>query len=137
MEITETTIVAFSLSQFLTIMIFVISQTAFIVGVYWKLNKRSDGIEKAVDLDRSNSNSQYEMLDRAISAHEDKFQEKCIVIERESEIRYKGFDKTLELTNETLKELNLTVQQLSKLVIDIRGEFGEHKAFHKGKESAE
>ena len=136
MEITETTQVVFSLGQFLSIAIFIIVQTAIFVGIYWKLNKKIDAVDAKADTVRKESNHQYNIIEKSLTFQEKSFETKCDSIKKESRLVYSSFENVLKTTNETLNELNITVTDLSKLVQDVSKQFGEHKAYHKGKEES-
>lgn len=148
MGITETTQVVFSLGQFSSIISIVVLQTAFMVGIYWKMNKKIDDIDKKVDTNKdqiddkiktilSNASNQYLIVEKTFDNQEKSFLTKCESMEKQSQIRYETFSETLRKTNEALDKVNKTTTELYTLILKVKSDFGEHKAFHLGKESKE
>jgi len=134
MDITQTTMVGFSLQQFVTIVIFIIMQTIAVVGLYWKQNIKIKDVDKKADDIQRESNHQYSLLEKAQISHESNFKQKCSTIEKESDLKFSAFNNVIEMTNKTLSELNSTVKELNQLVTSVSKEIGEHKAYHYGKE---
>jgi uncharacterized protein YoxC len=135
--IENTTAISLTIQQFLGVALYIITQTGMIVGVYWKINKKVDDATNTINLVRSETNNQHIEQEKAMIIQEERcfnrnkqVNEKIIDVKCQSEKDNASLHKVLGSLDKTIKNLDKTMQVISK-------EFGEHKAYHKGKEDAE
>lgn len=135
--IENTTAISLTVAQFFYVAIYIITQTGMIVGIYWKMNKKIDDATNTINAVKSETNHQHIEQEKAMIIQEDRclsrnkqVNEKIIDVKNQNEKDNASLHKVLGSLDKTIKNLDKTMQVISK-------EFGEHKAYHKGKEDAE